>query len=386
MSMASPNEQQLSILAQITQRDVDQLLPLEIFWREAYSWLKESGYLLRPRYSPDWTAPWIKTGGDRSEFEEGALMISPEVMDATRMSDGAYVILKRSEGSVDAPSQEISIFRKLFAEPLASNPENHCVPALDFLRVPDEIEKNMALIVMPKLFLYQHYPFSTIGEVVQFLFCIFEGLKFMHSHNIWHGDCKYDNILMDASPILRDDPHPWKRFKTRDYKPILPARSRTKHPIKYYWIDFDVSGEYDPSQGPPLTDPGYGGNRNVPEWAHLEEQCNPFAVDVWCLGDLLRGQFINGNQVYPPHKVSGLEFMKELVADMCQEDPTKRPTMDVVLARFSRLTADLSEFKLRSRFRWKRPRSPVQEVLDLAQHWAQQVYFAAGRIPAIPAS
>lgn len=30
----------------------------ERFWRDHYSWFKEKGYLLRPRYHPEWIASW----------------------------------------------------------------------------------------------------------------------------------------------------------------------------------------------------------------------------------------------------------------------------------------------------------------------------------------
>lgn len=30
----------------------------EIFWRDHYLWLQDKGYLLRPRYHPDWVASW----------------------------------------------------------------------------------------------------------------------------------------------------------------------------------------------------------------------------------------------------------------------------------------------------------------------------------------
>jgi hypothetical protein len=37
----------------------------EIFWRDHQPWLKECGYLLRPRYQPDWVASWKK---DKDKF------------------------------------------------------------------------------------------------------------------------------------------------------------------------------------------------------------------------------------------------------------------------------------------------------------------------------
>ena len=32
----------------------------ELWWSQHYHWLKENGYLLRPRYSPEWEPSWEK--------------------------------------------------------------------------------------------------------------------------------------------------------------------------------------------------------------------------------------------------------------------------------------------------------------------------------------
>lgn len=38
-----------------------QLSEPELWWSEHYHWLKDSGYLLRPRYAPDWIPSWQGT-------------------------------------------------------------------------------------------------------------------------------------------------------------------------------------------------------------------------------------------------------------------------------------------------------------------------------------
>ncbi|KAJ7510707.1 kinase-like domain-containing protein [Mycena galericulata] len=351
----------------------------EIFWRDHYSWLKESGYLLRPQYSPGWSPPSNVNRINMWDNEETVVPPSSRVMDATRISDGSHVMLKCagrlggvSEESI--PSPEVYIIQKLSSEPLYLDPENHCVRCIEILHVPGE-DMHMDLIVIPLLCPWNEFPPTTIGEAVDFFSQVFEGLQFMHNHNIWHGDCKFSNIMMDASPILRYDPHPWNFQRTREYTRVVrPVRSRALNPVKYYWIDFDLSGEHDPSSGPPLIRPRYGGTSGVPEWAFPERLCNPFAVDVWCLGYTIRAFFT---------EVRGFEFMLDLVADMTQEDPTKRPTMDAVVTRFSDIRAGLSQWKLRSRFTRYNNLS-VLEVIRSTRHWARQLYFMARRIPAIP--
>ncbi|KAJ7902308.1 kinase-like domain-containing protein [Mycena leptocephala] len=358
------------------------LMSFEVFWRDHYSWLKETGYVLRPRYSPDWSAPWKDTNKSPMNFEDSVLPPSSLVIDATRVSDGSYVVLKRSDrihpSVVSGRLRETQIFQKLSSDPLASDPKNHCIRLIEILQVPDSDTKD--LIVMPLLNRWDEFPFLTIGEAVEFFSQVFEGLQFLHNHNIWHGDCKANSIMMDASPVLRDVPHPWYTGMTRDFRRyVRPIRSRTQHPVKYYWIDFDLSDEHNPAAGPPLVDPGYGGIRNVPEFAFEDQKCNPFAVDVWCLGFLIQAYFTEGSDILGQKKKQGFEFMDELVTEMVQEDPAKRPSMDDVVRRFSQIKAGLSGWKLRSRFTDKNV-----GIVQSTVHWARQLYLMARRIPSIP--
>lgn len=43
----------------------------EFFWRDHYIWLKEKGYLLRPRYMPDWVASWKNSDQNWRRCEDG---------------------------------------------------------------------------------------------------------------------------------------------------------------------------------------------------------------------------------------------------------------------------------------------------------------------------
>jgi hypothetical protein len=42
----------------------------ESWWVERYIWLKECGYLLRPRYAPDWVPSWPGTNKDWLDSED----------------------------------------------------------------------------------------------------------------------------------------------------------------------------------------------------------------------------------------------------------------------------------------------------------------------------
>lgn len=70
--------------------------------------------------------------------------------------------------------------------------------------------------------------------------------------------------------------------------------SRTLKPVKYYFIDFGLSKIYRPQDVPFLKQPPWGGDKSVPE--HLipsPPPCDPFAVDVYCLGNFLRQYFLD---------------------------------------------------------------------------------------------
>jgi hypothetical protein len=75
--------------------------------------------------------------------------------------------------------------------------------------------------------------------------------------------------------------------------------------------------------------------------------------------------------------------MHSLVADMVNEDPAKRPSMDEVVQRFSVIKAGLSEWTLRSRFA-SHDESPVFRVFRSSRHWSRQLLFKARGMAAIP--
>ncbi len=90
-------------------------------------------------------------------------------MDATRLSDGKIVKLKKI---VDATHpHELEINQLFSSEPLASHPLNHCVPVYDVLDVPGE--DGVHVIVMPLLRAFNDPPLYTIGEAIEFFDQIF---------------------------------------------------------------------------------------------------------------------------------------------------------------------------------------------------------------------
>lgn len=51
--------------------DPDKLLDMELWWRDRYTWLDQTGYTLRPRYRPDWKPSWLESKRSRWVCEDG---------------------------------------------------------------------------------------------------------------------------------------------------------------------------------------------------------------------------------------------------------------------------------------------------------------------------
>ncbi|KAE9399526.1 hypothetical protein BT96DRAFT_965595 [Gymnopus androsaceus JB14] len=361
-------------------RPNEELEEFEEFWRDHYDWLKTCGYILRPRYRPGWVASWTGTDLYAPDCEDYEIPLFRYNLDAIRVLDGMAVMLRRPDPS--SVSHELRIGQLLSSQDARTNPRNHCVPILETLQIP-EVERHEPrnqIVVMPLLTRWDIPEFDTVGEVVDFCSQVFEGLQFMHSLNVAHNDSKDNNIMMDWFPIYEIPPHGVRTFYKSDWSGQLEPRRRTTHPVKYHFIDWNMSKQYDPAHGPPLQNPGYGGDQSVPEFKR-REPCNPFKVDVYCLGNAIRGNFLVGNDVNPPR--SNLEFLRDLISDMTCDDPSKRPIMDEVVSRFEEIRKGLRWWKLRSRVPSKK-QSALAYILYSPIHWIRQFSYIVRRIPAIP--
>lgn len=355
-----------------------ELLPEEQFWKEFQPWLLSHGYKLRPRYDPNWKPSWTGTKKSPLNCEDHRRLHTINVLDAIRTSDDTRVILK----SVwrDAGPQEASILMYLSQEEYTSKPDNHSVPVIEVLEVPNH--ENHHIVAMPPLRPFDDPPMRTIGEAVDFFRQIFAGLKFLHEQNIAHRDCCSQNIMMESTQLYPEgfdfidiDRKPGGRGKPRHY-------SRTERPPRYYFIDYGISTWYYDHQ-PHIEIPVKGGDKTAPEHAILVDgkrvPCDPFPTDIYYLGNLIKTQFIEPNVNFG--------FMRSLANDMIQEDPAKRPSIDEVIKRFNDIMARLSWFRLRSRIV---PKSdikfpPVYLVKEII-HVFRTASYILRSLPALPPS
>jgi len=151
----------------------------EKWWVERQEALEQAGYLLRSRYRPDWKPSWAGTNKfyfdceDAQRVRVSDYLLLPTCypylrfqtrlsMDATRISDGKQVMLKRLPYREGPHELEIN---KLFSTvPLFSNPRNHCVQSLDVIQLPND----PPIIVHPLLRPFYDPRLQTYGEFVTF--------------------------------------------------------------------------------------------------------------------------------------------------------------------------------------------------------------------------
>ncbi|KAJ7160404.1 kinase-like domain-containing protein [Mycena filopes] len=363
-----------------------------MFWREHQVWLQTCGYRLRPRFQSDWVPSWRKDPKLVAlTCEDSIVLARGQIIDAIRIADGASVALKLI--SKDDHPEEERIFRYFSTPDLAADPRNHCLPLLETLSPPGDDDK--LIFVMKLLRPYNSPRFDTFGEVLEFFRQVFEGMQFMHHHRVAHRDGNSLNIMMDGRHLFPHGFHPQYQRFTHNPGPIFryskaKHHTRTQYPVKYYFIDFGISCMFNPGEET-LADPIMGGDRSPPEFGPREAlrapptsgKLDPFSTDIYYIGNMIREEFLDG---FPPLGVSpkfGFDFMRPLVSDMVQDDPTKRPTIDEVVARFEEIQIGLSSWKLRSRV-VKKTEVTAWHLRRVMKHWFRRAGFVLRAVPAMP--
>lgn len=87
----------------------------------------------------------------------------PNLTDATRISDGRLVYVKR----VGTNSEELQIATLFSEDRLRDALGNHCVPILDVFQ--DDLDPTISYLVMPLLRLSDDPPFQHVNDVMEFI-------------------------------------------------------------------------------------------------------------------------------------------------------------------------------------------------------------------------
>lgn len=99
--------------------------------------------------------------------------------------------------------------------------------------------------------------------------------------------------MMDPRPLYPDLYHFVSISKKRDMSGTAKNYTRTRKPVRYYFIDFGLSRKYNPAKGPPRSWPIWGADRTVPEFHKSLDPCDPFPTDVYYLGNVIRTVFLD---------------------------------------------------------------------------------------------
>ncbi|KAF8165766.1 kinase-like domain-containing protein [Crassisporium funariophilum] len=326
-----------------------ELGPIEKFWVDRHQFFLDRGYQFRSRYRPGWTPSWQTSNRDKASCEDDLTRFHVHVMDAQRQSDGSSVVLKM----LHKGNKELEIARYMSSPQLLQDTRNHAIPIVDVFR--DPFYPDIDYLVMPTLRRYDSPEFGVVGEVVDFVTQVLEGLAFMHTHNIAHNDLTGNNIMMDGRPIFPQGWHPIMERYTPDYTWLAKRLARIDHPVRYLFIDFGFSHRFLPGQRHVVLDYG-GADGDVPELLK-DQPYDPFKLDVYTLANIFMKQF--------HQKYLGLEFLGELVDFMRVEKPSKRPTAQMSLEVWQNIRGGLDTNHVRWRLRKPDESMPERVALDV---------------------
>ncbi|KAG9125632.1 hypothetical protein FRC07_006815 [Ceratobasidium sp. 392] len=296
----------------------EELSDAEKRWVSFQPYLLSKGYQLRPRYRPGWVPSWKSTGAYPYDCEDSSNALPLRVLDAIRLEDGYQVIIKMLVPSDNdrEGEQELEILQVLSTATYQFDPTNHTVPFFDSFPIPGI--QGGVFCIMPLLSRYRVPRFYDLSEIHEFLDQIFEGLEFLHKHNIAHCDIASPNIMMNGH-LLYDEPfHPYNQHLSLDTRrSIYPSYLRSQRPIRYYYIDFGYAKWFRDPQTPRLVT---GSRAREPAPEQFEgKPYDPFKADIYQLGAIIRRDLVT--------EYSALHFLLPLARGMTETDPTKRPTL-----------------------------------------------------------
>lgn len=310
------------------------LYPNEIRWAGYYEYLLGQGYQLRPRFRPGWVPSWKDKNLDPHECEDSWSRLSRLTLDAVRISDGQQVMIKKllpsTDDSGDDGEKEFKIVKYLSSSSMREDSRNHSMAYLDHFPIPDV--PGGSFLISPLYVPWDTVPLQTVGEAVDLMQQLLEGLAFLHHHHIAHRDCTPPNIMMDWRPMVDEPFHPIHNDLSFDGEYHIEIRPRSQVPVLYYFIDFGLSTWFETKADEPLVTGRYGREQSVPE-LNSSKPYDPFKVDVFILGAFIQRDLISR---YP-----GLGFLGPLVSGMTKYKPAARPAASQAVQTFGRLVANL---------------------------------------------
>jgi hypothetical protein len=96
--------------------------------------------------------------------------------------------------------------------------------------------------------------------------------------------------MYDPTKMYPDMYHPLMTDMTLDLTQKARRYNRTECPPKYYFMDFCISRRY--LANPTLDYVVRWKNHFAPEYKRPEHPCDPFALDVYLLGTMIKTHFL----------------------------------------------------------------------------------------------
>lgn len=122
-----------------------------------------------------------------------------------------------------------------------------------------------------------------------------------------YSDCVYRNIMMDASALYPSGFHPLYKGFLPDTSGLAPSLPRSSASVTYYLVDFGISTRFSPDDPSKLVLGTAGIEDTVPELSKTVPY-DPFKVDVYIIGALLRQQFLDVRSLIS-HRADGIQSL-----------------------------------------------------------------------------
>lgn len=169
--------------------------------------------------------------------------------------------------------------------------------------------------------------------------------------------------MMDATALYPEGFHPICQLFDAEWTPKEAKHyTRTRTPVKYYFIDYGISCRFDLEDTDPREIPVRAGDKTAPDFSTGSMvPINPFPTDVYYIGNFIRTDILkvlyrllvalvgSANVCWDVQTYRNLNFVNSLVEEMVAVDPKKRPTMDEVVERFEKIRHSLPWWTLRAR-------------------------------------
>ena len=105
-----------------------------------------------------------------------------------------------------------------------------------------------------------------------------------------HRDCSPKNIPFDATHMYPLGFHPVHEAFLDDVTTVAPVIPRLEAGVKYYFVDYGISSYFPPGSQRELVFGIAGRDQDVPELSNRVPY-DPFKVDIFTIGNILRGEF-----------------------------------------------------------------------------------------------